>query len=144
MKTKINFFSEDTDFKVKEKTLLRQWINATIAQEGYKPGELNFIFCSDDYLLNINQEYLDHDTYTDIITFDNSEKEEEISGDIFISVQRVQENAAGLGVEEAEELRRVIIHGVLHLTGCQDKSPTDKALMTGKEDFYLAKYKQES
>lgn len=144
MKTKINFFSEDTDFKVKQKILLRQWINATIVQEGYIPGELNFIFCSDDYLLKINQEYLDHDTYTDIITFDNSEQEAEISGDIFISVPRVQENAAGLGVKEAEELRRVIIHGVLHLTGYLDKSPADKALMTGKEDFYLAKYKADS
>lgn len=144
MKNKIHFFSEDTDFKVKHKTLLRKWISATIEEEGYKQGELNFIFCSDNYLLNINQEYLDHDTYTDIITFDNSEKEEEISGDIFISVPRVAENALNLGVEQTEELRRVIIHGVLHLSGYLDKSKKDKLLMTQKEDYYLARYQADA
>lgn len=140
MKPQIHFFSEDIDFKVKQKTLLRKWISETAIREEHLVGELNFIFCSDEYLLKINQEYLDHDTYTDIITFDNSEKPEEISGDIFISVPRVKENAATLGLEESEELRRVIIHGVLHLAGYLDKSKTDKALMTEKEDLYLLRF----
>lgn len=105
-------------------------------------GELNFIFCSDEYLLSINQEYLNHDTFTDIITFDNSDTAKVISGDIFISIPRVKENASNLGVEEPEELRRVIIHGVLHLAGYFDKSKTDKALMTEKEDYYLSRFHQ--
>jgi|SRR5690554_1807371 len=142
MKTKIHFFSEDTDFKIKQKNMLRRWISDTIKNEEHRTGELNFIFCSDEYLLNINQEYLDHDTYTDIITFDNSESEKEISGDIFISVPRVMENALHLGIEVTEELRRVIIHGVLHLAGYLDKSKTDKMLMTQKEDFYLSRFHQ--
>jgi len=122
--------------------MLRRWISDTIKNEEHRTGELNFIFCSDEYLLNINQEYLDHDTYTDIITFDNSESEKEISGDIFISVPRVMENALHLGIEVTEELRRVIIHGVLHLAGYLDKSKTDKMLMTQKEDFYLSRFHQ--
>ena len=134
----IHFFSEDTDYKPKQKNALRTWIKETIRAEGYKSGEINFIVCSDDYLLAINQQYLQHDTYTDIVTFDNSEAEEVIAGDIFISIDRVIENAAKFNVSEADELHRVIIHGVLHLCGYGDKEKEDKALMTEKEDFYLA------
>ena len=144
MKTKIHFFSEDTDFIIKQKTLLRKWISDTIKKEEHLVGDLNFIFCSDEYLLQINQEYLNHDIYTDIITFDNSETEKEISGDIYISVARVKENALNLGVKEPEELRRVIIHGVLHLAGYLDKSETDKTLMTEKEDYYLSRFHQDT
>lgn len=137
MKPKIHFFTEDTEFKLNHKIKLKKWIIDSVEAENSFVGELNFIFCSDEYLLKINQEYLNHDTYTDIITFDSSEEESEISGDIFISVERVSENAAQLKIGLETELHRVIIHGVLHLIGFLDKSPKDKALMTSKEDQYL-------
>lgn len=137
MKPKIHFFIEDIEFKLKNKTILKKWIIESVESENSFVGELNFIFCSDEYLLKINQEYLNHDTYTDIITFDNSEEEDEISGDIFISAERVTENASQLNIDPQTELHRVIIHGVLHLIGFLDKVPKDKALMTSKEDHYL-------
>lgn len=135
----VHFFSEDITFTLKQKELVRNWINDTIRAEGHTLSELNFIFCSDDYLLDINRQYLNHDTYTDIITFDNSEVEGEITGDIFISIPRVRENAAQFNVSAADELHRVIIHGTLHLLGYMDKTKAEKALMTRKEDEYLQK-----
>jgi len=135
----IHFFEEDITYKLKHKTPVRQWITETIHAEGYKLKELNYIFCSDAYLLQINQQYLEHDTYTDIITFDNSETEGSIAGDIFISIERIRENAAKFNVPEADELHRVIIHGALHLLGYKDKTPVTKQKMTEKEDFYLNK-----
>ena len=135
----VAFFEEDINYKLKSKALLRQWINDTIRAEGYKLSELTYIFCSDAYLLNINQQYLDHDTYTDIITFDNSERDDVVLGDIFISIERIRENAAKYNVPETDELHRVIIHGVLHLLGYTDKSTANKQKMTEKEDFYLGK-----
>lgn len=135
----INFFQEDISYTLKQKNKLKQWIKATIAAEGFKLSELNYIFCSDAYLLTINQQYLDHDTYTDIITFDNSEDEGIITGDIFISAERISENASKFNVDAATEMHRVMIHGALHLLGYKDKSPADKKLMTEKEDFYLTK-----
>ena len=133
----IHFFEEDIRFKLKDKTKVKSWVKATIEAEGYKLQELNYIFCSDEYLLGINQQYLDHDTYTDIITFDNSEKEKVITGDIFISIDRIRENAAKYNITEADELHRVIIHGALHLLVYEDKTPVTKQKMTQKEDFYL-------
>lgn len=134
----ILFFNEDIDYTPKGKINLRKWIEGTIKAEGFKRiGELNFIFCSDAYLLEINKQYLDHDTYTDIVTFDSSEEEDLIAGDIFISVERIAENAARFGVTEKDELHRVIIHGVLHLCGYYDKKSEDKKLMTEKENYYL-------
>lgn len=133
----INFFEEDIAYKLKHKTALRQWITETIHAEGFKLKELTYIFCSDSYLLQINRQYLNHDTYTDIITFDNSEIEKTILGDIFISVERIRENALKFNITETDELHRVIIHGALHLLGYKDKAPTDKEKMTFKEDFYL-------
>ncbi|MFC7525467.1 rRNA maturation RNase YbeY [Parapedobacter sp. GCM10030251] len=135
----IHFFSEDTDYKPKHKTALRAWIKETLDTEGYKAGEINIILCSDAYLLTINRQYLQHDTYTDIVTFDNSDAVGIIAGDIFISIERVRENAAKFGVSEADELHRVIIHGMLHLCGYGDKKKEDKMRMTEKEDFYLAR-----
>jgi rRNA maturation RNase YbeY len=135
----INFFEEDTIFKPKQKAQLRQWIKDTVVAEGFKLKELNYIFCSDAYLLQINQQYLDHDTYTDIVTFDNSEVEGDIVGDIFISVDRIRENGAKFKTGETDELHRVIIHGALHLLGYTDKSVVTKQKMTQKEDEYLAK-----
>jgi len=136
----INFFAEETDFKPKEKQKIRQWVLDTTKSEGFKKiTELNFTFCSDAYLLEINKQYLQHDTFTDIVTFDSSEDDDIIAGDIFISIDRIQENASKFKVAERDELHRVIIHGVLHLCGYPDKKPEDKKLMTSKEDEYLGK-----
>ncbi|MBW4890110.1 rRNA maturation RNase YbeY [Mucilaginibacter sp. HMF5004] len=141
MSIPVFFFEEDIKFKPKSKTALRNWIHNTIVAEGYSLSEVNYIFCSDMYLLALNQQYLDHDTYTDIITFDNSEIEKSVTGDIFISVDRIRENAQTFGVDTTHELHRVMIHGVLHLLGYTDKSKKDKALMTQKENQYLAEVK---
>lgn len=136
----ISFFSEDTDYTLKEKAKVRAWIHAAIEAEGFsRVRELNFVFCSDDYLLDINKQYLDHDTYTDIVTFDSSEEEEVIAGDVFISIDRIRENAAKFKVSERDELHRVLIHGVMHLCGYLDKKKEDKERMTAKENEYLAK-----
>ncbi|ADY53566.1 protein of unknown function UPF0054 [Pseudopedobacter saltans DSM 12145] len=135
----INFYKEDISYKISDINNLRSWINQTIVTEKKELQELNFILCSDEYLLKINQEYLNHDTYTDIITFDNSEDEGMIYGDVFISIERVKENARIFGVKTADELHRVIIHGTLHLLGYPDKKKQEKALMTEKENFYLSK-----
>ena len=135
----ITFFEEEISYKLKQKTQVRQWIKDTIVAEGFVLDELTFIFCSDAYLLQINQQYLDHDTYTDIITFDNSTEEKEITGDIFISIERIRENAEKFGQSVVDELHRVIIHGVLHLLGYKDKTPNDNKNMTQKEDEYLGK-----
>ena len=137
-KLPIYFFSEDIAFTLKEKALVRTWINQTIVQEGYSLNSLNFIFCSDAYLLTINQDYLKHNTYTDIITFDNSDVPGKIMGDIFISIERIFENAQKFNVPQRDEIHRVIIHGTLHLLGYADKSKADKERMTQKEDEYLA------
>ncbi|SDQ01599.1 rRNA maturation RNase YbeY [Mucilaginibacter sp. OK268] len=135
----IQFFEEDISYKLKNKALVRQWIKDTITAEGFKLKELTYVFCSDAYLLPMNQQYLDHDTYTDIITFDNSEVEGDIVGDIFISVERIRENAAKFNITETDELHRVIIHGALHLLGYTDKTVVTKKKMTQKEDEYLNK-----
>ncbi|MEO8886404.1 MAG: rRNA maturation RNase YbeY [Mucilaginibacter sp.] len=135
----ISFFEEDVRYNLKDKIKVKQWIKDTIAAEGYKLDELTYIFCSDDYLLKMNQQYLDHDTYTDIITFDNSTTEKTITGDIFISVDRIRENAAKFDQTIVNELHRVIIHGVLHLLGYKDKTPADNKKMTQMEDKYLVK-----
>jgi len=138
----ISFFTEDIVFTLAQKQKIREWINKTVIEEGFKRvSELNFIFCSDDYLLDINKQYLQHDTYTDIVTFDSSENEDVIAGDIFISVDRVRDNAQKFKVSEKDELHRVIIHGVLHLCGYRDKKKEDKEMMTAKENGYLAKRK---
>lgn len=134
----INFFFEEIKFNLKEKTALRVWINNTIQSEGYSLCELNFIFTNDGYLLNINKKYLKHNTYTDIITFDNSSEEKLLQGDIFISVDRIKENSKTYEVSTRDELHRVIIHGTLHLLGFPDKGKEAKKAMTAKENYYLS------
>ena len=135
----IHFCTEDITFSLKEKLKHKAWLNEVAKQEGKKILELTYVFCSDEYLLQINQEYLNHDTLTDIVTFDNSEDPKKIEGDIFISIERVLENGNKLGTSETE-LERVMVHGVLHLLGYKDKKKEDKALMTEKEDFYIKQY----
>ena len=135
--SKINFFTEETSYNLKGKTAIRKWISETIINEGYALNELNFIFCSDEYLLRVNQDFLQHDYYTDVITFDNSEELKMILGDIFISIDRVKDNANQNKVSTHDELCRIIIHGTLHLLGYRDKTKKAKLEMTAKEDYYL-------
>jgi rRNA maturation RNase YbeY len=134
----INFFNGDFPLKLKNKNQLKNWIKNTITTENKKLNTINFIFCTDQYLLEINLGYLKHDTYTDIITFQYHTSEEPIIGDIFISIPRVTENAKIFNQSFEDELHRNLIHGTLHLLGYTDKSKTDKALMTSKEDYYLS------
>jgi rRNA maturation RNase YbeY len=135
----INFHTEDIKFTLKNKTILKKWIVSVIEKKKRKAGDLNFIFCSDEHLLGINRQYLDHDTYTDIITFDYSKEDLKmpVSGDIFISVERVEENAKKFKKNFENELHRVIIHGTLHLLGYKDKTKTAKEEMTKEEDKSL-------
>lgn len=135
----IHLFEEDISIKIKNKLNIKRWIKATIFAEHKTLGELNYVFCSDEYLHEMNVEYLNHDTLTDIITFDNSEVEDEITGDIFISVDRVVDNAKKFEVSTEDELHRVMVHGVLHLIGYKDKKKEEKETMRFKENFYLNK-----
>jgi len=118
---------------------LGAWLsNVIISEELTSTDAINFIFCSDEYLHKINLEYLEHDTLTDIITFDNSENDQEIEGDIFISLERIKENAQMFEVPFELELKRVLVHGILHLIGYNDKTEEEGMIMRSKEDFYLA------
>ncbi|MDY2586506.1 rRNA maturation RNase YbeY [Winogradskyella aquimaris] len=129
-------FNYETDFKLKNEKDISTWISATIISENCKEGDLNYIFCSDDYLHRINVDFLNHDTLTDIISFDYSVGKE-LHGDIYISVERVVENAKDFKVSFDEELARVMIHGILHYCGYMDKSMEEAKVMRSKEDFYL-------
>lgn len=115
------------------------WLNDAIVNEGYECGSVTIIFCSDDELLEMNRKFLDHDYYTDIITFDYCE-DKEVNGDLFISIDRVVDNAETIGVKYEDELRRVCVHGVLHLCGYKDKTEEEEKLMRLKENFYLERY----
>ncbi len=137
----INFHSEKEGFKLKEILKKKRWLKELAQNEGFKILELTYIFMDDESLLKINIEYLQHDTYTDIITFDNSEKKGKIEGDIFISVDRVMENASKFKVDFETELRRVLAHGLLHLCGYKDKKDDEVKIMRAKEDFYLENWK---
>ena len=128
----INFYSEN-NFELDQENSYEDWLKAVIASENKKVGEISYIFCDDDYLIKINQEYLDHDTYTDIISFDSSIGNI-LGGDIFISTERVVENAGKFHVSFEEELKRVMAHGVLHLCGYKDKTSEEKQIMRSKEE----------
>jgi len=133
----IQFFYENLPESVNTDYTL--WLKDIIVSEGKKLGEINYIFCDDEYLLKVNQDYLQHDYYTDIITFDYV-KGKTISGEIFVSLQRISDNASTLSKNYEEELRRVLAHGILHLCGYKDKTAKEEQLMRSKEDFYIAKY----
>lgn len=137
----ISFFIEDIDFVFDSGNIISKWINNSILEEDQKYSKINIVFCSDQYLLLINKQYLNHDYYTDIITFPyhKSNQNSPIEGDIFISIPRIEENANEYFTNFTDELHRVIIHGVLHLIGYNDISENDKALMKQKEDYYLSK-----
>lgn len=135
----ISFNNEDVKFTLKQRMLLKKWIAITIKSKNRNVGEIAFVFCSDEYLLTINKQYLKHDTLTDIITFDYSKEDFKmpVSGDIFISIERVKENAIRFSKSFEEELHRVIIHGILHLLGYKDKTKMAKEKMTEQENVCL-------
>ncbi|RLD25206.1 MAG: rRNA maturation RNase YbeY [Bacteroidetes bacterium] len=134
----VYFFTEDISFTLDKEDQTAAWVEQILKQEGYKAENISYVFCSDNHLLELNQQYLNHDTLTDIITFDHSEEKENLEADIFISIDRVKENAATLEKEFTDELHRVIIHGLLHLIGLKDKTKAEKQEMRKKEDACLS------
>jgi probable rRNA maturation factor len=134
----IYFFLEEVTFNLRHKRKIREWILKSVENEEYRVGILNYILTNDNILVQLNTEYLQHYTLTDIITFDLSENAGELSGDIFISVDRAKENAREYKVSLANELNRLMIHGVLHLMGYKDKTAGEKEIMRAKEEFYLS------
>ena len=126
-------FNFETEFQLDNENQIIEWLSNVIASEKKREGDINYIFCDDSYLVEINQQYLNHDTLTDIISFDYSVGNE-LHGDIFISIERVKENAVDFNVSFEEELKRVMVHGVLHYCGYKDKSQQDELLMRSKED----------
>lgn len=134
----IRFFLEDFTYRILNKQLIKNWLSEAIVLENKILGYINIIICTDTYLHELNQKYLAHDTFTDIITFDLSEGNL-LLGEIYISIDRIKENAKTFNVPVKDELHRVMVHGVLHLCGYKDKSKKDKKQMTIKEDFYLSK-----
>jgi probable rRNA maturation factor len=137
----IYFFNEDSSYNLKDKLKIKRWIESVCLEYGKRKVDINFVLCSDTYLLNINQTYLNHDYYTDIITFDQSEKPKHLKSDIFISIERVKDNAKKNKIPFLSELHRVIIHGVLHMLGFKDKTSKERMDMRAKEDECLEKLK---
>ena len=129
-------YNYETDFELSDEAAISEWISKVILSENKSEGEINFIFCDDDYLLEINKQHLNHDTLTDVISFDYS-LGNELSGDIFISIERVADNAKDFKVSFTEELNRVMIHGILHYCGYKDKTEEDEQIMRNKEDEKL-------
>lgn len=134
----IQFFTEETDFRFSQRDKVTRWLSRISTDHLHQIEKLNYIFCSDDYLLRINRDYLNHDNYTDIISFDNSDKKGQIEGDIFISIDRVIDNSKKYGSLWEEELHRVMVHGLLHLLGYRDKAESKKAQMKEAEDRCLS------
>ncbi|MBO7197188.1 MAG: rRNA maturation RNase YbeY [Tidjanibacter sp.] len=138
----VHFYNQETDFLPKGRVKINQWVRETIHNEGYRVGEVTYIFCSSESHLEMNRQYVGHDYFTDIITFDYCDLEGRgvVSGDIFIDPFTVEDNSRILGTDPTEELHRVIIHGILHLCGYKDKSDEEAAQMRSKEDFYLQRF----
>ena len=135
-------FNYETDFELHNEKDFVNWLSAVISSENKKEGEINYIFCDDDYLLEINQNYLDHDTLTDIISFDYSVGNE-LNGDVFVSIQRVRENATEYKVTFQEEIQRVLVHGILHYCGYKDKTESDELVMRAKEEEKMKMFNAE-
>jgi rRNA maturation RNase YbeY len=138
MSTMINYtYLLDTNIIALNEHNYQNWIKAVISSEGKKPGDIRYVFCNDDYLLNINKKYLKHDTLTDVITFSTSNNRDIISGEIFISITRIIENSNIQLVSFNNELSRVMVHGILHLVGYNDHTIAEKKIMRSKEDYYI-------
>lgn len=137
----VRYFNEDIKFDLKGRALNNKWLKMVAESEIRRLGEVNIIFCSDNYILDVNMKYLQHDYFTDIITFDYCEKNV-LNGDLFISIDSVRDNAEFYHTEFEDELNRVMVHGVLHLIGYDDHTPEDIAVMRSKEDYYLNLRKQ--
>jgi len=135
-------FNYETEFELQNESDFSKWLSEVILSENKKEGEINYIFCDDDYLLEINQQYLDHDTLTDIISFDYSVGNE-LNGDIFVSVDRVKENASDYNVSFQEEIQRVLVHGILHYCGYKDKTEADELVMRRKEEEKMKMFHME-
>jgi rRNA maturation RNase YbeY len=135
---KIYFFLEEVNYTLKRKRHIRPWIIQSADNEDFKIGTLNYILTNDDVLVKLNKEYLKHFTLTDIITFDQSESPGELSADIYISVDRARENAREYKASLTNEIRRLMIHGVLHLMGYKDKTGAEREQMRAKEEYYLS------
>jgi len=131
-------YNYECDFELKNDEKYSLWLSSVIKEEGFNEGEINYIFCDDEYLLKLNKEFLQHDTLTDIISFDYT-LGKQINGDIYISVERVKENAEEFNEPFLNELSRVMVHGVLHYCGFKDKSEEDEQLMRSKENYYISK-----
>lgn len=132
----IRYFTEDIKFEFKSKAFNNKWLRLVAQSEIRKIGDINIIFCSDNYILDVNMRYLQHDYFTDIITFDYCEKNV-LSGDLFISIDSVRENSVFYGTDFKDELNRVMVHGLLHLIGYDDHTPEDINMMRSKENYYL-------
>lgn len=133
----ISYFNQDIEFKLKGKLINNQWLKLVAESEIRRIGDINIIFCSDNYILDVNMKYLGHDFFTDIITFDYCEKDK-LNGDLFISIDSVRENALHYATEFETELNRVMVHGILHLIGYDDHSKKDIKIMREKEDYYIS------
>lgn len=136
VESEFNFHSENISFTLNKKPAIISWLSYSIKNENKIPGEISYIFCSDQYLHELNVKHLNHNTLTDIITFDYCEKNR-VNGDLFISIDRVKDNAKSFNSSIENELHRVMIHGILHLCGYKDKTLEDQNVMSAKEDFYL-------
>ncbi len=130
-------FNYETKFQLENETDISKWISSVISSEKFKEGDINYVFCADDYLLKLNIKFLNHNTLTDIISFDDTIGKI-LHGDIFISVERVKENAENFNVSFQEELNRVMVHGILHYCGYKDKTKTDSKTIRSKENFYIS------
>tara|TARA_B100001059_G_C17738931_1_gene530492 strand:+ start:237 stop:647 length:411 start_codon:yes stop_codon:yes gene_type:complete len=131
-------FNYETEFSLENEQQISNWISSVISEEEFREGEINYIFCDDDYLLKLNLEFLNHDTLTDIISFDYTVGKE-INGDVYISIERVRDNANDFNVEFIDELNRVMVHGALHYCGYKDKSEEEEKTMRLKENYYISK-----
>ena len=134
--SEFDFHSEDILFELDQKPAISSWLSCSITSENKTPGEISYVFCSDDFLHKMNVKHLDHNTLTDIITFDYCQADL-INGEMFISIDRVKDNAKDFGVSFEKELHRVMVHGIMHLCGYKDKTVEDQNVMSSKEDFYL-------
>lgn len=141
----VRYYTDDCSYRLPDKRLTAQWLREVAAAEGYALGDVNYIFCSSRRLLEMNRQFLGHDYFTDVITFDYSDRKETkiVSGDVFIDVETVADNARQYGATRLQEMRRVVVHGVLHLCGQKDKTPRANAQMHRKEDKYLKFWKND-